>query len=514
MNTATNSPENFGAIASMPRLSAAMVLLSCTLVTILYAATITIANVSLPQIQGALSASPDQIAWVVTSNLIATAVTIPAAGWLSARFGRRRTVIAGISGFAVSSTLCGLSTSLEELIFWRVVQSACGSPLTPIAQSLVLDQFSGRRRGPAIAIFGIGVVLGPTLAPLAGGYVSEEWSWRWVFFILVPVALAALLGVIFFIKEAPPTGRRARLDWTGFLSLAVAVSCVQLVLDRGELEGWFTSTEIVLETFLGVVAGWIFIVHSLTARNPFLDPRLLSEWNFCIGMAIILIFGMLMVTPMVLLPAALQQLRDFPDFTVGLVLAVRGLGTLVSQILMLVVSNRWDPRVIMVIGFGAHTSAGWAMGQFDINVTMWDVVWTSALQGFGVGCLWVPITLVVFSNLPLERTAEGAGMFHFIRSIASSYFISACFVVVFHSAKMNYADMTNHISLFNEMLSFPWVRGGYDIESIGGLARVSGEIARQSLMIGYINAFQLFTWASVAVFPLIFLVRWPPRPSR
>ena len=489
-------------------------LISGTLVTTLYATALTIANVSLPQIQGAMSATPDQIAWVITANLIATAVTIPASGWLSARFGRRRVVLVGVAGFGLASVLCGLSGSLEELVFWRMIQSACGSPLVPISQSMVLDQFSGRGRGPATAVYGLGVTLGPTLAPLLGGYVSEELSWRWVFFILVPMAVVALLCVVFFVKDRRGATSRASLDWTGFISLAVTVSCIQLVLDRGARNEWLTSTEVILELFIAALAAWIFFVHSLTAKRPFLDLRLFTEWNFCLGMGISLIFGMLFVTPMVLLPAALQQLRDVPDFTIGWVLAMRGLGTVVAQCLMMLVSTRWDPRVLMLIGFGAHTAAGWAMGQFDINVSLWDVAWTTMFQGFGVGCLWTPIVLVVFSRLGAERTAEGAGMFHFVRSVGSSFFISGSFVVVFHTAKLNYADFTGRVSVFNEVVSLPWVSGGWEFESIPGLARIAGEIGRQSLMIGYVNSFHLFTWVSLAVFPLIFLVRWPPHSER
>ena len=273
--------------------------------------------------KGALSASPDQIAWIVTSNLIATAVTIPLAGWVSDRFGRRRCMIWGVIGFGAATLMCGLSNSLGELVFWRVLQSGFGSPLTPIAQSVVIDEFTGEKRGPATAIYSLGVGIAPTFAPLLGGYVSEEISWRWVFFILLPVAFVALVGVLAFIKPDPPREKRAKLDWTGFLSLAIAVACVQFMLDRGEREEWFDSVEIILEFALALLCGWIFLVHSLTSDRPFLDPRLLLERNFALGIGIAGIFGMLFVTPMVMMPAMLQQLRDVPEFTVGLLIAMR-----------------------------------------------------------------------------------------------------------------------------------------------------------------------------------------------
>jgi DHA2 family multidrug resistance protein len=489
------------------------VLITCTLVTTLYATTITIANVSLPQIQGAMSASPDQVAWVITANLIATAITIPAAGWLSARMGRKRAMIWGVGGFAFATLMCGFSNSLGELILWRVVQSACGSPLTPISQSLVIDQFPGAKRGPAIAIYGIGVVLGPTIAPLIGGYVSEEYSWRWVFFVLVPLAVMAFAGLLLFVKETKAADDSAKLDWTGFLSLAVMVSCLQLILDRGGRLEWFTSTEIVFEALLVGIAGWIFISHSLTTAKPFLDPRLLLNRNFTVGLGISFIFGALFVTPMVVLPVMLQQLRDISEFTIALLLAARGIGTFVAQILMVWISTRWTPRAMLLVGFGAHTWAGFQMMEFDANVTLMDVAISNCIQGFGVGFLWVPITLVVFSNLDPKRTPEGSGIFHFVRSVGSSYFISFSFALAFYTQNMNYSDLVQWISPFNEFFRYPLTSGAWDLRSPTELAMLSDEVSRQAITIGYINTFHLFTWASLLVYPLIALVVWPPKKS-
>ncbi len=485
-------------------------LITCTMVTTLYATTITIANVSLPQIQGALSASPDQVAWVVTSNLIATAVTIPLAGWIANRFGRRRAMIWGTAGFAAATLMCGLSTSLSELVFWRVVQSAFGSPITPIAQSVVIDNFTGDRRSRALAIYSMGVGIPPTIAPVLGGYISQEISWRWVFFILIPLALVALIGTLTAVKPDPPQKDRTRLDWTGFLSLSVAVACIQLMLDRGERAEWFTSTEIIIECALAILFGWIFLAHSLTTDRPFLDPRLLLERNFALGIGIAAVFGMLFVTPMVLVPAMLQQLRDFPEFTVGTLIAARGAGTAISMLIMIAFANSWDPRILFLIGFGMHTYAGLEMANFDMNISMSEVVWAMAVQGFGVGWLWVPMSLVIFSNLDPQRSAEGAAMFHFVRSVASSYYISASIVVVFHTQKINYAELVRWINPFMPPAGFSAQPGGWSLETTTGLAGIAGEVARQATNIGYINSFNLYLWTSLIVYPLIALIVWPP----
>jgi DHA2 family multidrug resistance protein len=470
--------------------------------------------VSLPQIQGALSASPDQVAWVVTSNLIATAVTIPLAGWISSRFGRRRAMIWGVAGFGAATVMCGLATSLGELIFWRVLQSAFGSPLTPISQSIVIDEFPGEKRGPALSIYSMGVGIPPTIAPLLGGYVSEEVSWRWVFFILLPLALVAFAGALTAIKPDPPHDERSKLDWTGFLSLSLAVACVQLMLDRGGRAEWFGSTEIIVECALAILFGWIFLVHSLTKDRPFLDPRLLLERNFALGIGISAIFGMLFVTPMVLVPAMLQQLRDLPDFTVGMLIASRGAGTAISMLLMILFANSWNPRLLFLIGFGLHSYAGLEMTRFEMNVPLSDVAWAMAVQGFGVGWLWVPMSLVIFSNLDPRRSAEGAAMFHFVRSVASSFFISASVVVVFHTQKVNYSDLVQWINPFNNRLSLQSVMGGWSTESTTGLARIAGEVTRQATTIGYVNAFNLFLWTSLLVYPLVALIVWPPSGYR
>jgi DHA2 family multidrug resistance protein len=489
-------------------------LITCTMVTTLYATTITIANVSLPQIQGALSASPDQVAWIVTANLIATAVTIPLAGWISNRFGRRRAMIWGVAGFAFATLMCGLSTSLTELVIWRVIQSAFGSPLTPIAQSVVIDNFPGPKRSRALAIYSMGVSVPPTIAPVLGGYVSSEFSWRWVFFILLPLALIALIGVLAAVKPDPPREERRRLDWIGFLSLSITVACIQLMLDRGERAEWFDSPEIIIQAALAVLFGWIFLAHSLTTERPFLDPRLLLDRNFALGIGIAAVFGALFVTPMVLMPAMLQQLRDFPEVTVGTLIAARGAGTILSMLIMIAFANTWDPRLLFLIGFGMHTYAGVDMAQFDQNVSLSDVIWAMAIQGFGVGWLWVPMSLVIFSNLDPRRSPEGAAFFHFVRSIASSYYISASIVVVFHTQKMTYSELTKWINPYAPHFSFDRTTGGWNIDSAEGLAGIAGELASQSTNIGFINAFNLYLWTSLLVYPLIALIVWPPTGYR
>lgn len=487
--------------------SRAMTLVTMTFITMLYAMTVTIAAVALPRMQGALAATTDQIAWVVTANIVATAVVTPTAGWLTARFGRRRLMLWSVFGFTGASLLCGMAGSLTDLVVYRALQGACGAPLVPVAQAVVLDSFPKRQHGTVMSIWGMGVILGPIIAPTLGGYLAETYSWRWVFFMTVPFGMVAFLAVWTFIRARPGVREPVRLDWTGLLALCLAIAAFQLMLDRGERNDWFRSSETILEAVLAVVALYVFVVHSLTESQPFLHPRLLRDRNFAIGLLVALVFGMLNFTPMVLLPPLLQGLRGYPDTIIGYLLAFRGIGTLGGFTFMLFFSNRIDPRLTMATGFVMQAVAGYAMSRFDLNLTTFAVAWTSCLQGLGVGFIWVPLTMVTFATLPARDIGDGTAVFHLIRNIGASIFISVSIAVVIRTAKINYSHLSEFATPFNEALRSPAVGGFWDLQTHTGLAALAGEIQRQSLMIGYINAFYLFSITAVLVLPLLLLVR-------
>src|SRR5436190_3987880 len=437
-----------------PALERALVLGTCTVVCFLYAMTVTIANVSLPQMQGALSASPDQIAWVVTSNLVATAVATPLSGWLLAKFGRRALCNGCVIAFGLATLACGLSDSLTELVIFRAVQGATGAPLVPASQAIVLDTYPKHRHGMVIAIYGMGSVLGPIIGPVAGGWLSETYDWRWVFYMTVPFAFLALLGTLAFIRDRDHTGK-ARVDWIGFALLAATLAGVQLMLDRGERADWFDSPEIIGWAALGALALYGFIVHSATVERPFLDlRRLLADRNFSVGIVLIFVFGMLNFTPMTLLPPLLQSVGGYPDSVVGFVLSARGLGTALAFFLM-IFASRLDPRAMIVLGFLLQAYAGWQLTQLDVNPSTADVFWPMALQGFGVGVLWVPITLVTFATLDPARVPGGSAAFHMVRNFGSSVHISLSISLAVHMARAEYADLAEQISPYNETLKMP-----------------------------------------------------------
>lgn len=483
-----------------------LTLITVTLATTLYAMTVTIANVALPKMQGTFGATQDEVAWVVTFNIIATAVATPATGWLAERVGRRNVMIWGIGLFTVVSAACGLAESLGQLVFFRIIQGLAGAPLVPVSQAIVMTVFPRERHGTALAVWGIGVTIGPIIAPTFGGYVSEAYSWRWIFFFLVPIGIVALFCSIAFVRRR--TARQpTTLDWTGFIALSLAIAAFQLMLDRGERLGWFNHNEIIIEAFIAGLALYIFIVHIFTARDPFLKPHILTDRNFIVGMGLTLVFGLLNFTPMVLFPSLLQNLRGYPDDIIGLLLAVRGLGTLLGFFFIMIYGQRIDPRILLLAGFLSQGVAGIFMAQFDLNLTTFGVAWTSMLQGFGVGLIWVPLSIATFWTLAPKDVSEGTAVFHLIRNFGSSVHISLSVAIVIHTAKMSYEELAAFVNPFNTALGRAADAGPWSLEGGAGMAVLSREVARQAAMIGYVNAFYFFAATAFVCIPLLLLVR-------
>jgi DHA2 family multidrug resistance protein len=500
MTGAAASRQTDGKIGVFPWL----VLATTTLASTLYGMSITIANVALPQLQGALAATQDQIAWSVTFNIIGTAVFTPMTGWLSSRFGQRNVMLYSVSGFAIASILCGMASSLGELVAYRVAQGAFGAPLVPLSQAIVLAVFPKRLHATATAFWGMGVVFGPVIGPTAGGFLSEAYDWRWVFFIIAPFAAVALLGTWLYIRD---TSRdvHIRLDWIGFLTLSIALTSLQLMLDRGHRLDWLDSPEIVIEAVVALACIYVFVVHVLTARAPYLNPRLFRDRNYRLGVVLVLVFGMLNYTPMVLYPPMLQDLRGYPDSVIGLLLAVRGIGALIGNFATIWISRR-DPRIGLFLGFAAQAGSCWILAQFNVNMTTEGVAWSSFVNGLGVGFGWVPLTIVMLSGLREADLPEGTAVLHLVRNIGSSIYISVTVAVVTRSTTINYAEMSSGVSPFNELLELRSVAGLWSAQSATGLAQLSAEIERQAAMIGYINAFYLLAITGVVAFPFILLV--------
>jgi DHA2 family multidrug resistance protein len=410
-----------------------------------------------------------------------------------------------IAVFTLSTLACGMSQSLETLVFWRVVQGGTGAPVVPLSQTILLNTFPRRQHQFVLGLFGMAVAVAPVIGPILGGYLAEAYSWRWAFYMLVPVGAAALVGMQLTLRPGGAPAY-ARFDWTGFIALSVALAAIQLVLARGVRLDWFNSTEIIVECLIAAVAFYVFLFHCLTTSTPFLNLKLLADRNYAIGLVLVTIYGMLNFTPMVLLPPLLQQHVGFSDALVGQVIGCRGVGMTVGFMTAGLMS-RIDPRIGMAFGFGLQTVAGLWMLTFDLNVTMEILALNSAIQGFAVGIVWVPMTIVAFETLPQKDRAEASSVFHLLRNIGSSFFISLSIAEIVRTSGANYSRMTEMITPYNQALAMPGITGGWTFDTLPGLAKMANEIARQAAMIGYLNAFVMYTATSALAVVLALMVR-------
>jgi MFS transporter, DHA2 family, multidrug resistance protein len=482
-----------------------MVLLTVSSCTMLYSLTVTIVNVTLPQLQGALSASPDQVAWVITLNLVATAVVTPTTGWIVGRFGQRQVMIWAVVGFTISSLLCATATSLAPLLLYRIGQGAFGAPMVPLSQAIVVATYPPEKRAMAQGWFGVAVVLGPAIGPVLGGYLAEAYNWRWVFILLVPLCVIAFLMVLTFIEDRGRLGN-VRLDWTGFLALSVAITCLQLMMDRGERLDWFDSTEIILLTAVMALSFYVFVVHTFTTDQPFIAPALFRDRNFAVGLVFVFVYGMLNFTPLTLLPPLLQSLKGYPDSLIGYVLGSRGVG-MVLGFFLAGQMGRLDPRVGLFVGLGLVALSGVMLMDFQVGTSFGALAWMGFIQGLGTGLMWVPLSIVTFATLAPEKLPQAASLFHLLRNFGSSIFISVSVMVAARTGRISYSELSEHISPLRETVQLPWVMGPRVLDSLPDLLALSGEVSRQAQLIGHLNAFGMYTAAAFAAMPFLLLVR-------
>ncbi len=476
------------------------------LATVMQALDMTIANVALPNMQGSLSANQDQISWVLTSYIIAAAIIMPTTGFLAARFGRKRVFLVSVAGFTAASALCGIAGSLEEIVLFRLIQGAFGAPLVPLSQSIILDTFPREKHGSAMAIWGVGVMIGPILGPMLGGYLTEVYSWRWVFYINLPFGVLAFLGIMMVVPRTK-RDRKRRFDIFGFALLTLAIGAFQIMLDRGEYKDWFGSTEIIIEASIAVLAAYLFIVHSLTSDRPFIDLSLFGDRNFVVGLLFIFIFGGLLVTTMALMPPFLQNLVDFPVITVGVVLAPRGLGAMIGMMFVSRTIEKVDPRLLMFVGLGMVAWSLYEMTGFTNQVGIDTIVWTGSVQGFGLGLFFVPLNTVAFSTMAPRSRTEAAGVFNLMRNLGSSMGISITVSMLIRNTQINHSVIAENVTPYNAMFRAPNVPALWDLAEPAGRAALNAEITRQAATIAYLNDFKALMFVALFSAPLLLLFR-------
>lgn len=467
----------------------------------------TIANVALPRIQGSVSATQDQMAWVLTSYIVAAAIMTPMAGWLSGRFGRKRIFLISIAGFTVASMLCGIAQSLPQLVFARLLQGACGAALTPMSQAVMLDIYPPEELAKAMSIWVMGITIGPIMGPALGGWLTDNYNWRWVFYINVPFGVLSFLGLLGAMQETKI--KRSVFDFFGFAALSLAVGALQITLDRGQLKDWFNSTEICVEASVAAVALYLFCVHMLTTtKTPFLEPGLFKDRNCMAGCAFIFIVGLIVYATLALLPPMLEGLMGYPVITTGIVTAPRGVGSLVSMVLIGRFAHRVDMRWVICIGFAIAAFAAWQMTHFDLQMGADSLLWSGLSQGIGSGLVTVPLAGAAFATLSPHLRNEGAAIYSLFRNLGSSVGISVVEALLTRNTQIVHASLAGHVNPYAAVVRDQLPQ---TISSLR-LTALDAEITRQAAMVAYDDNFKLMMWLAIAAVPAVLLLR-PARAS-
>jgi DHA2 family multidrug resistance protein len=482
--------------------------LSVMLATIMQALDTTIANVALPHMQGSMGATQDQMSWVLTSYIVASAIFIPLTGILAAKLGRKRLFILAVIGFTLTSMLCGASQNLEQIVLFRFLQGVFGASLVPLSQSVLLDSYPKEKQGAAMAMWGVGVMIGPILGPSLGGWLTEYYNWRWVFYINLPLGLLTWFGLAAYVKETDIDHER-KFDWLGFVFLSVALGALQMMLDRGESLNWFASTEILIEGVLAGVSFYLFLMHTLTFSHPFIDPILFKDRNFSLGMVFIFVVGIILLATMALLPPFLQSLMGYPIIDIGLVLAPRGIGTMTSIMIVGKAANRIDGRYLIATGLVLTATSLHMMTQFTTEMTSASIVTTGLIQGLGLGFIFPPLSTLTFMTLSPKFRNEGTALFSLMRNLGSSIGISMVTTNLVQQTQANHAVFSEHINALNQTLQQAVQNKMVDLQSSEGLSMVNALVTKEAATLAYLQDFRLMMWITLAALPLVLLLRKP-----
>lgn len=464
----------------------------------------TIANVALPHMRASLGASQEEVNWVLTSYIVASAIATPLTSWFSDRLGRHRLMLIAVVGFTVASLLCGMASNLAQMVVFRVLQGMCGAVLVPLAQATMMDINPREQLGQAMAIFGAGIMFGPIIGPTLGGWLTETFNWRAVFLVNLPVGIVAF--VMLFVLMPKSQIKVRRFDFFGFGMLAIAVAAIQLLLDRGEGVGWFDSAEIWIYLLVAISGLWMFVVHCLTVENPFIDLGMFLDRNFVTGLVLIFLTGITLFSGLALLPPMLQNLMGFPVIETGLLMGPRGIGTMVSMIIVGRLVSKYDARYLVAGGTLLMGYSLYMMTQFDLVMGSGPILLSGFLQGVGMGFVFVPLNSLAFATINAKYRVDATSMFSLIRNVGQGVGISIVTVILAQMKTVNYGELAERITLDSGAVrDFAAANGGFD-NIVGTL---NGMITRQSAMLAYLDDFHLMMILTVVSLPLVFLLRKP-----
>ncbi|MGN6684201.1 MAG: DHA2 family efflux MFS transporter permease subunit [Devosia sp.] len=468
----------------------------------------TIANVALPHMAASLGAAQNEITWVLTSYIVAAAIATPLTGWVSDRVGQKRLFVTAIIGFTVASALCGIATSLPEMVMFRIFQGVCGAFIAPLAQTVLLNINPKERIGQAMAIYGMGIMVAPIIGPTLGGYLTESFDWRWVFLINLPVGVLCVFMLLTFMPDTEIKVRR--FDFFGFGMLALGVGALQMLLDRGADNGWFSATETWIELGLVLSGLWVFIVHSLTAEHPFIDLRIFKDLNFVLGSLFMFVVGITLFSGLALLPPLLQSLMGYPVILSSIMMAPRGLATMASMVIVGRLTGKVDARIMMLFGTSFMVYSLYAMTGFNLQMDYWPVVWTGVIQGFGMGFVFVPLSTMAFATIAPKFRTDGTAMFSLVRNMGQGVGISIVMAVLSNMMQVNHEELGERLTATSQAVATQMpslLSGNPQIVSI-----INGLVTQQSAMLSYLDDFWLMMLLSLSAIPLILMLRGPKKP--
>ena len=473
--------------------------ISVMLASVLQALDTTIANVALPHIRGSLSATTEQMGWVLTSYIVASAIATPLAGWLAGAYGRKKVLVVSVLGFTIASALCGMAQSLSQIVLFRFLQGVFGASLVPLSQAVLLDINPPERHGRATSIWVMGVLIGPIIGPLLGGWLTDNYNWRWVFYINIPFGILSVLGILTYMRETE--SRQSPFDFFGFATLSLGVGALQIMLDRGQLVDWFSSTEICIEAAVAALSLYLFIVHTLTAEHPFVSPGLFRDRNFTVGSVFILLIGVVLFATLALLPPLLQDLMGYPVTTTGMVMSPRGIGAFFTMWIVGRLVGHVDARVLIAGGLGATALSLWIMCGYSPQMDSHLVIWSGVLQGVGTSFVYTPVAAVSFATLAPHRRSEGTSIFSLLRNLGSSIGISVVQALLTRNTQIMHARLAEQVVPYGDHLR------SFDYSSAHGLAALNAMVTRQATMIAYNNDFKLMLVLTLAVIPLVLILK-------
>ncbi|SHK56428.1 MFS transporter, DHA2 family, multidrug resistance protein [Bradyrhizobium lablabi] len=499
MSTAAAAP------IAVPGLRRNMVTICAMTATIMQALDTTIANVALPYMQGTLSASQDQINWVLTSYIVAAAIMTAPVGWIANRFGRKRIFIICSGGFTIASVLCGLAQDINQMVLFRLLQGMFGAALVPLSQAVMLDSYALHERAKAMSIWGMGVMMGPIMGPSLGAWLTETYSWHWVFFVNLPFGIFTVLGLLVFMDETRKD-LTMRFDWFGFAALAVGIGSLQIALDRGEQLGWLESNEIIGEFIVSAAGFYYFFAHSLTTSKPFIQFAIFKDRNFVGGCVFMAVMGLVLFSTMAVSSPFLQNVIGYPIITAGLLLATRGCGTFVAMMLVGRLMRYIEARTLIAGGLGLTCFSLFYMTAWTDQTSVPEIVVVSIAQGFGFGLVFVPLSTVAFLTLPNHLRTDGTSMLTLMRNVASSIGISVVIAQLTEGSRRVYAVLSEHINPFNHAMQMPDVRGMIDMNTDAGRALADVMVGLQAQIIAFSQDYQMVMMFTLCVIPLAIMI--------